>query len=62
VAAGGNIYATSQEGVTDVVAAGRQFKKVASNTIPDKVFGSPALAGGRVYLRGYGYLWAIGPK
>ena len=62
VAAGGNIYATSQEGVTDVIAAGREFKKVATNSLPDKMFASPALSNGRVYLRGYGYLWAIGSR
>ena len=62
VAADGKIYATSQEGVTDVIEAGREFKKVATNSLPDKMFGSPALSGGRIYLRGYGYLWAIGPK
>jgi outer membrane protein assembly factor BamB len=62
VAAGGKIYATSQEGVTDVIEAGRSFKKVRTNSLPDKVFGSPALSGGRVYFRGYGYLWAIGLK
>ena len=62
VAAGGKVYATSQEGVTDVIEAGRAFKRVATNSLPDKFFGSPALAGGRVYLRGYGHLWAIGPK
>ena len=62
VAADGKIYATSQEGVTDVVQAGREFKKLATNTLPDKIFGTPAIANGRIYIRGYGYLWAIGAK
>jgi outer membrane protein assembly factor BamB len=62
VAAGGKIYATSQEGVTDVIQVGREFKKAGSNSISDTVFGSPALSGGRVYIRGYGYLWALGTK
>ncbi|MCE9563865.1 MAG: PQQ-binding-like beta-propeller repeat protein [Planctomycetes bacterium] len=62
VAGDGKIYATSQEGVTDVVQAGREFKKLATNTLPDKIFGSPAIANGRIYFRGYGYLWAIGAK
>lgn len=62
VAGDGKIYATSQEGVTDVVEAGREFKKLATNTLPDKIFGSPAVANGRLYFRGYGYLWAIGAK
>jgi hypothetical protein len=62
VAAGGKVYATSQEGVTDVIEAGREFKTVGAGAVPDKVFGSPALSAGRIYLRGYNYLWAIGPK
>ncbi|WP_020476021.1 outer membrane protein assembly factor BamB family protein [Zavarzinella formosa] len=62
VAGDGKIYATSQEGVTDVLQAGREFKKLATNKLPDKIFGSPAIAGGRLYFRGYGFLWAIGPK
>ncbi|VTR98509.1 Uncharacterized protein OS=Blastopirellula marina DSM 3645 GN=DSM3645_24005 PE=4 SV=1 [Gemmata massiliana] len=60
VAGDGKIYATSQEGVTDVIRAGREFKKLATNSLPDKIFGSPAISGGRLYFRGYGYLWAIG--
>ena len=62
LAADGKIYATSQDGVTDVVQAGKEFKKLATNTLPDKIFGSPAAADGRIYFRGYGYLWAIGSK
>jgi outer membrane protein assembly factor BamB len=62
VAADGKIYATSQEGETDILQAGNEFKKVATNKLPDKFFGSPALSNGRVYLRGYTHLWAIGGK
>jgi outer membrane protein assembly factor BamB len=60
VAADDKIYVTNQEGITDVIQAGTVFKKLAANTLPDKIFGSPAIAGGRLYFRGYGYLWAIG--
>ena len=62
LAADGKIYTTSQDGVTDVVQAGKEFKKLATNTLPDKIFGSPAASDGRIYFRGYGYLWAIGSK
>lgn len=62
VVADGNIYATSQDGLTDVLQAGREFKKLATNTLPDKMFGSPAIANGRIYFRGYGFLWSIGGK
>jgi outer membrane protein assembly factor BamB len=62
VAADGKVYVTGQDGATDVVQAGKEFKKLATNTIPDKVFAGPAIADGRIYFRGYGYLWAIGAK
>lgn len=58
----GKIYVTSEGGATDVIAAGKEFKKLATNTLPDKVFAGPAIADGRLYYRGYGYLWAIGTK
>jgi outer membrane protein assembly factor BamB len=60
VAADGRIYVVAANGVTDVVAAGPNFKKLASNKLPDTFYASPALADGRLYLRGFEYLWAIG--
>jgi outer membrane protein assembly factor BamB len=62
VVADGKIYATSIYGATDVIQAGREFKKVATNTLPDKFYASPAVADGRIYLRGHQFLWAIGTK
>lgn len=60
VAADGKIYVTAVTGATDVVQAGKEFKKLATNTLPDTIYGSPAVADGRLYFRGFGYLWAIG--
>lgn len=60
VAAEGRIYVVAANGVTDVVAAGPTFKKLASNKLPDTFYASPAIANGRLYLRGFEYLWAIG--
>ncbi|MBA4067733.1 MAG: hypothetical protein C0501_29340 [Isosphaera sp.] len=62
VAADGKLYVTSTTGATDVVQAGREFKKVATNTLPDKIYATPAISGGRIYIRGYQFLWAIGAK
>lgn len=56
----GNIYVTAANGTTDVVQAGKEFKKVATNSLPDTIFAGPAVADGRIYFRGYNYLWAIG--
>ena len=62
VAADGKVYVTAANGATDVVQAGKEFKKLATNTLPDKIFAGPAIADGRIYFRGYDYLWAIGAK
>jgi hypothetical protein len=45
-----------------VVQAGKEFKKLATNKLPDTIFAGPAIADGRIYFRGYDYLWAIGTK
>jgi len=62
VVADGLIYVTSSTGAVDVVKAGRQFQKVATNKLPDTFYAGPAISNGRIYLRGYEYLWAIGTK
>lgn len=62
VAAEGRIYVVAANGVTDVVAAGPTFKKLATNKLPDTFYATPAIANGRLYLRGFEYLWAIGTK
>jgi outer membrane protein assembly factor BamB len=60
--ADGLIYVVGREGAVDVVQAGREFKQVAANALPDKFYASPAIANGRLYLRGWDHLWAIGTK
>lgn len=62
VVADGKIYVTSSTGAVDVVQAGREFKKLATNKLPDTIYATPAIANGRIYLRGHEYLWAIGTK
>jgi outer membrane protein assembly factor BamB len=58
----GKIYVTGIEGGTAVVKPGPKFELIATNTLPDKFRASPAVSGGRIYLRGYDHLWAIGTK
>lgn len=60
--ADGHIYVTAVTGTVDVIKAGRQFHKVATNKLPDTFYASPAVSNGRIYLRGYEYLWAIGSR
>jgi outer membrane protein assembly factor BamB len=62
VVADGKIYVVGKNGAVDVVQPGREFKLLATNTLPDTFMASPAVSGGRIYLRGYDSLWAIGTK
>jgi outer membrane protein assembly factor BamB len=60
VAAGGNVYLTAHDGTVTVVKAGPEFKEVAVNKLPDDMTASPAVSNGRIYLRGWKTLYAIG--
>jgi outer membrane protein assembly factor BamB len=51
VAADGMVYATSKEGHTSVLAAGREFRLIAQNEIGGVVLASPAIAGDCLLLR-----------
>jgi outer membrane protein assembly factor BamB len=62
VYADGKIYLTARDGVVSVVQAGREFKRLATNKLPDQIAASPAISGGRIYLRGFKALWAIEAK
>src|SRR5439155_17719972 len=63
VYADGHVYVTCRDtGIVCVVKAGRTFELVAKNKLPDTFAASPAISGGRIYLRGYDYLWAVGKK
>jgi outer membrane protein assembly factor BamB len=60
VAARGLIYVTARDGTFTVVKAGPKFEKVAENRLPDSFYASPAVSNGRIYLRGWKTLYAIG--
>lgn len=65
VVADGRIYYVSREKGTYVVAAKPQYELLAHNRIEDdpSVFnGSPAVSGGRLFLRSDRYLYCIGKK
>jgi len=51
VSADGRIYFCSEEGKTTVVAAGREYRKLAENQLGDGFMASPAIAGNALYLR-----------
>lgn len=57
--ADGKLYFFSEEGKTTVLEAGRQFKKLAENTLADGFMASPAAAGKALYLRTKSALYRI---
>jgi outer membrane protein assembly factor BamB len=60
LAADGKIYLTARDGVVTVVKAGPTFEQLAENRLPDRFTASPAVSNGRIYLRGWDTLYAIG--
>jgi outer membrane protein assembly factor BamB len=59
LAAEGRIYLPSQEGLTTVIAADREYKVLAENTLDDGCMASPAVAGKAIYLRTRSALYRI---
>ncbi len=62
VYAAGHILITSRRGVVTVVKAGKEFEVVSKNDLEESTTASPAIAGGRVYIRTFEALYAIGAK
>jgi outer membrane protein assembly factor BamB len=60
VSANGLIYWLSSEGEMFVVKASDKFEIVAQNKLDEKCNASPALAGGRIYIRTASSLYCIG--
>ena len=51
LAAEGRLYCFSEEGKTVVLAAGREFKKLAENSLDEGFMASPAVSGKALILR-----------
>jgi outer membrane protein assembly factor BamB len=62
VAADGKIYLSGEDGEILVVAAGREFKHIGTNTMGELLMATPALSGGVMYVRSASSLFAIGRK
>ena len=61
VAADGKIYLSSEDGDILVVAAGPEFKLIATNAMGESLMATPALSDGVMYARSStGKLFAIG--
>ena len=59
VAADGKIYLSSEDGEMIVLAAGPQFKHIATNSMDDLLMATPALSQGVMYVRSASSLFAI---
>jgi outer membrane protein assembly factor BamB len=62
VAADGKVYTVSEEGKATVVEAGAQWRVLAVNDLGDGCKGTPAIAGGKLYVRTYGTLYCFSGK
>lgn len=56
------LYCISKDGVVFVLAASEAFKLLARNSLGEMTYATPAIAGGRMYLRTYSHLMSIGGK
>jgi outer membrane protein assembly factor BamB len=62
VAADGRIYLSNEDGEILVVAAGREFRHIGTNTMGELLMATPALSDGAMYVRSSKSLFAIGNR
>ena len=60
--AGDHLYLCDEKGTVVVVQAGDEFKELARSSLGEEVMASPAFAGGKMFIRGTGYLFCFGGK
>ena len=59
VAADGKIFMVSEEGKLTVLKAGAQWEVLAVNNLEDECYATPAISGGRIFVRTRGTLYAF---
>jgi outer membrane protein assembly factor BamB len=62
VIADGKIYLSSEDGDLMVIAAGREFRHIATNPMGELLMATPALSGGAMFVRSSQSVIAIGRK
>ncbi|MCA1562537.1 MAG: PQQ-like beta-propeller repeat protein [Acidobacteria bacterium] len=62
VAFADSVAMTSEDGDTFMLKAGPAHEIARTNSVDEPVYSSPAIANGRIYIRGQKHLFAIGPK
>ena len=59
VLANGLVYMPNDEGVITVIKPVPKFEYVAKNPIGEKMYASPAISNGKIYIRGFQHLFCI---
>ena len=62
VGADSKVYTISEEGKVSVLRAGRDWEVLATNDLDDTCHATPAITGGRIYLRTRGMLYCFAEK
>jgi hypothetical protein len=62
VAANGKVYIIGRNGMSYVLAEGKELKVLAKNTLADRFDASPVIVGNNLYLRGFRNLYCITEK
>ncbi len=62
VLADGLVYMPNDDGVITVIKPGPGFNFVSKNPIGERMYASPAISNGKIYIRGFQHLFCIGVK
>jgi hypothetical protein len=62
IAADGRLYLSNEDEAVLVVATGRQFRLIATNTMGELLMATPALSEGVMYVRSSSSLFATGSR
>jgi outer membrane protein assembly factor BamB len=62
IGAEGKVWLVSQDGTVSVVTARADWEILSVNSLGDEVFATPAIAGGRIYLRTRNTLYCFGNR
>jgi outer membrane protein assembly factor BamB len=58
----GLVYMPNDEGEITVIKPGPKFESIAKNSIGEKMYASPAISNGKIYLRSFQHLFCISVK
>jgi len=61
IAGDGRVYALSEDGEASVVEAGKTFRILATNALGERTMATPAVSGGRLFIRSDASLFAVAP-